>query len=124
MRVARAVGGRLGVDDIAAVDAPRAVLGRQYRLAMFADVDGVLDVERPFAARPPDDSSRFQVVAGHDSHAISFRALATPGAPRQSSASARAPTRSAEHTPELTSLLRISYAAVHVIKKTRNGNTH
>src|SRR3546814_8179793 len=127
MRGARAVGGRLGVEDIAAVDAPRAVLGRQYRLAMFADVDGVLDVERPFAARPPDDSSRFQVVAGQDSHAISFRELATPGAPRQSSASARAatlptkisaglcnfsrePRRSEEHTSELQSLMRISYA--------------
>src|SRR3546814_4393013 len=60
MRGARAVGGRLGVDDIAAVDAPRAVLGRQYRLAMFADVDGVLDVERPFAARTAEHTSELQ----------------------------------------------------------------
>src|SRR3546814_14918730 len=74
-----------------------ALHGRQYRLARFADVDGVLDVERPFAARPPDDSSRLQVVAGQDTHAISFRELATPGGPGQSSASARAATlRSAE----------------------------
>src|SRR3546814_14294298 len=92
MRGTRAFGGRLGSDDRAAVDPPRAVLGRQHRLAMFADVDGVLDVERPVAAGPPDDSSRFQVVAGQDSHAISFKELATPGAPRQSSASARAAT--------------------------------
>src|SRR3546814_13689962 len=47
MRGTRAFGGRLGIDDIAAVGPPRAVLGRQHRLAMFADVDGVLDVERP-----------------------------------------------------------------------------
>src|SRR3546814_940594 len=111
MRGARPLGGRLGVDDIAAVDPPRAVLGREHGFAMLADVDGILDMERPVAARPPDDSSRFQVVAGQDSHAISFKLLATPGAPRQSSASARAATlRSEEHTSELQSLMRISYA--------------
>src|SRR3546814_2187954 len=58
MRGTRAFGGRLGIDDIAAVDPPRAVLGRQHRLAMFADVDGVLDVERPVAAGPPRSEER------------------------------------------------------------------
>src|SRR5690606_11463622 len=57
MRGARTFGRQLGIDDIAAVDPPCAVLGRQHRLAMFADVDGILDVERPVAAGPPDDGA-------------------------------------------------------------------
>src|SRR3546814_7514146 len=45
MRGARAVGGRLGVDDIAAVDPPRAVFGRKHSFAMLAHVDGILAME-------------------------------------------------------------------------------
>src|SRR3546814_17250448 len=110
MRGARAVGGRLGVDDIAAVDPPRAVLGRQHSFAMLAAVDGILDMERPFAARPPDDSSRFQLVAGPDSHAISFSALSTPATPRPSSASAR---RYLAYSPHRRGFPRFARTEVH-----------
>src|SRR3546814_558577 len=92
MRGARAAGGRRAVDDIGGVDAARAFLRLQYRLAGLADVGGILDLKRPVASRPPDDRAALQIVAGQKSHEKSLIEEKAPGAPRQSSASARAAT--------------------------------
>ena len=32
--------------------------------AMFADIGGLFDMERPIAAGPPGDRTRFQIISG------------------------------------------------------------
>src|SRR3989344_7443583 len=92
MRGARAFGGRFAVDDIGRVDAAGAFLGGEGRFAMLADIGGVLDVQRPVAAGPPGNEPGLQIIAREQFHTRFPVKAATPGAPRQSSASARAAT--------------------------------
>src|SRR3546814_2325310 len=69
MRGARPFGGRLGIDDDGAVDAACAFLGRGDRIAFLADIDGVLDMDRPVAAGPPRHRAGLEIVAGEELHA-------------------------------------------------------
>src|SRR3546814_18161454 len=69
MRGARPFGGRLGIDDDGAVDAACAFLGRGDRIAFLADIDGVLDMDRPVAAGPPRHRAGLEIVAGAELHA-------------------------------------------------------
>src|SRR3546814_12423691 len=65
-RGARPFGGRLGIDDDGAVDAACAFLGRGDRIAFLADIDGVLDMDRPVAAGPPRHRAGLEIVAGEE----------------------------------------------------------
>src|SRR5690606_8883240 len=64
MRRAHAAAGRigLGVDRIAAVDAAGGVLARENRVGLVADIDGLLDMDRPALAVPPHDPAALQII--------------------------------------------------------------
>src|ERR1044072_9982795 len=64
------------VPDPPPVAGARAGLLGQDRLAAVADIGGVLDMERPALAGPPDHRAAAQVVAGEDLHASASAALA------------------------------------------------
>lgn len=90
---ARSVGRRDRVDQIGSVDAPRAFLRAQDRLAGGADVDRLLDMARPALAAPPDDVAAGKVVARQQPHA------AIPSATRAQRASLSSASESSTTSP-------------------------
>src|SRR5690606_11641636 len=76
MRGTHALAGGVGlrIDRIAAVHPAGRVLARQNRIGLVTHVRGVLDVDRPSLAIPPDDLPGLQVVAGQNLHACASSA--------------------------------------------------
>jgi hypothetical protein len=51
------------VNDVGRVDAARAFFGLKYRLAMFANIGGIFDMDGPAIARPPCYGARRQIIS-------------------------------------------------------------
>jgi hypothetical protein len=60
---ARAIFGWQRVNNVRCVDAACAFFGVECRLAMFANIGGIFDMDGPAIARPPGYSARPQIIS-------------------------------------------------------------